>query len=66
MASRLDWPFVELFPSRLAATADKGLAISLRDAFADLAELESVLLSARRTPCGPSTPRSCVRAASTT
>lgn len=44
VASRLGWPFVELFPSRLAADAPGGLAASLRDAFADLAELESVLL----------------------
>ncbi|MEW1859299.1 bifunctional GNAT family N-acetyltransferase/ATP-binding protein [Streptomyces sp. NPDC088194] len=44
VASRLDWPFVELFPSRLAAGDTGGLAASLRDAFADLAELEAVLL----------------------
>lgn len=44
VASRLGWPFVELFPSRLAATGDEGLAASLRSTFADLAELESVLL----------------------
>ena len=44
IASRLAWPFVELFPSRLAADAPEGLASSLRAAFADLAELESVLL----------------------
>jgi transitional endoplasmic reticulum ATPase len=44
VASRLRWPFVELFPSRLAADAPGGLASSLRDAFADLAELESVVL----------------------
>ncbi|MCX4747491.1 bifunctional GNAT family N-acetyltransferase/ATP-binding protein [Kitasatospora sp. NBC_01287] len=44
VASRLSWPFVELFPSRLAAATDDGLAMALRDAFADLAELESVLL----------------------
>ncbi|WUO84268.1 GNAT family N-acetyltransferase [Streptomyces caniferus] len=44
VASRLEWPFVELFPSRLAATGDGGLAASLRDTFADLAELDSVLL----------------------
>ncbi len=44
VASRLDWPFVELFPSRLAAGATGGLAASLRDTFADLAELETVLL----------------------
>ncbi|MFC4610301.1 ATP-binding protein [Streptomyces maoxianensis] len=44
VASRLEWPFVELFPSRLAAAAAGGLATSLRDTFADLAELETVLL----------------------
>ncbi|MER5600424.1 bifunctional GNAT family N-acetyltransferase/ATP-binding protein [Streptomyces sp. NPDC002265] len=44
IASRLGWPFVELFPSRLAADSDAGLAASLRDVFADLAELDSVLL----------------------
>lgn len=44
VASRLGWPFVELFPSRLAADAPGGLAASLRDTFADLAELEAVLL----------------------
>jgi AAA+ superfamily predicted ATPase/GNAT superfamily N-acetyltransferase len=44
VASRLNWPFVELFPSRLAATANEGLAASLRDTFADLVSLESVLL----------------------
>ncbi|HEX3787172.1 MAG TPA: GNAT family N-acetyltransferase [Pseudonocardiaceae bacterium] len=44
VASRLGWPFVELFPSRLAAATGEGLAASLRDAFADLAELEAVLL----------------------
>ena len=44
VASRLGWPFVELFPSRLAAGAAEGLAASLRHAFADLAELESVVL----------------------
>ncbi|MFF7635192.1 ATP-binding protein [Kitasatospora sp. NPDC008050] len=43
VASRLRWPFVELFPSRMAA-GPGGLAASLREAFADLAELESVLL----------------------
>ncbi|SEN92906.1 ATP-binding protein [Actinacidiphila rubida] len=42
VASRLGWPFVELFPSRMAAGG--GLAASLRDVFADLAELESVVL----------------------
>jgi len=43
VASRLDWPFVELFPSRLAV-GQGGLAASLREVFAELAELESVLL----------------------
>ncbi|MCW2859321.1 MAG: family N-acetyltransferase [Actinoallomurus sp.] len=43
VASRLDWPFVELFPSRLAV-GDAGLAAALREVFAELAELESVLL----------------------
>ncbi|MGW1109223.1 ATP-binding protein [Streptomyces sp. NPDC002540] len=44
VASRLAWPFVELFPSRLTEGAVGGLAASLRDTFADLAVLESVLL----------------------
>lgn len=44
VASRLHWPFVELFPSRLAADAPGDLASSLRGVFSDLGELESVLL----------------------
>ncbi|TWV25596.1 GNAT family N-acetyltransferase [Streptomyces misionensis] len=44
VASRLGWPFVELFPSRLAADTSEGLATALREAFADLAELDSVVL----------------------
>lgn len=44
IASRLGWPFVELFPSRLAATGNGGLATSLREAFAELAELDEVVL----------------------
>ncbi|MFG2196668.1 ATP-binding protein [Streptomyces sp. NPDC048639] len=44
VASRLGWPFVELFPSRIAAAGSGSLATSLRENFADLAELESVLL----------------------
>lgn len=44
IASRLDWPFVELFPSRLAAASEGGLAASLREVFADLAELDEVVL----------------------
>ncbi|MEU9924047.1 GNAT family N-acetyltransferase [Streptomyces griseoluteus] len=44
VASRLGWPFVELFPSRLAADTSEGLAAALREAFTELAELDSVLL----------------------
>lgn len=44
VASRLAWPFVELFPSRLAASASGGLAASLREVFADLAELDDLVL----------------------
>lgn len=44
VASRLEWPFVELFPSRLAAGAAGGLAASLRETFAELAALETVVL----------------------
>ncbi|MFJ2779263.1 MULTISPECIES: ATP-binding protein [unclassified Kitasatospora] len=44
VASRLNWPFVELFPSRLAADTDDGLAAALRDAFAELAGLDAVLV----------------------
>jgi GNAT superfamily N-acetyltransferase len=44
VASRLEWPFVELFPSRLAAPQGEGLAAALRGAFTDLAELDQVLL----------------------
>jgi transitional endoplasmic reticulum ATPase len=44
VASRLGWPFVELFPSRLAADAPEGLAASLRDVFTDLAELDALVL----------------------
>lgn len=43
VASRLAWPFVELFPSRLAAGSG-GLASALRDTFGELAALENVLL----------------------
>lgn len=44
ISSRLGWPFVELFPSRLAATGNGGLAASLREAFAELAELDELVL----------------------
>ncbi len=43
VASRLDWPFVEIFPSRLAADGG-GLAAALRDVFAQIADLERVVL----------------------
>jgi len=43
IASRLEWPFVEIFPSRLAA-GDGGLANALRDVFAQIADLERVVL----------------------
>ena len=42
IASRLGWPFVELFPSRLAV-GDGGLAAGLSDAFAQLHELDNVV-----------------------
>ncbi|TDD85806.1 GNAT family N-acetyltransferase [Saccharopolyspora karakumensis] len=44
IASRLNWPFVELFPSRLAASSSDGLAASLREVFAQLEELDDVVL----------------------
>lgn len=43
VASRLAWPFVELFPSRLAATSG-GLAGGLSAAFAALSRMEHVLV----------------------
>lgn len=43
VASRLSWPFVELFPSRLAA-GDGGLAAGISGAFADVGELDRVVL----------------------
>ena len=43
VAGRLGWPFVELFPSRLAAP-DVAVASALREAFATLMELESVVV----------------------
>lgn len=42
IASRLGWPFVERFPSRLAV-GDGGLAAGLSDAFAQLHELDNVV-----------------------
>ncbi|MGH3951991.1 MAG: AAA family ATPase, partial [Pseudonocardiaceae bacterium] len=43
IASRLGWPFVELLPSRLASDPG-GLATALRDAFAQISQLERVLV----------------------
>jgi transitional endoplasmic reticulum ATPase len=43
IASRLGWPFVELLPSRLASDP-AGLATALRSAFAQIAQLERVLV----------------------
>jgi transitional endoplasmic reticulum ATPase len=44
VASRLGWPFVELFPSRLAGDSPGGLASALREAFALVAELDKVVV----------------------
>jgi transitional endoplasmic reticulum ATPase len=44
VASRLSWPFVELFPSRLAGDSPAGLAAALREAFALVAELDRVVV----------------------
>ena len=44
VASRLGWPFVELFPSRLAGEYAAGLAAALREAFSLVAELDKVVL----------------------
>jgi transitional endoplasmic reticulum ATPase len=44
VASRLGWPFVELFPSRLAGDSPAGLAAALREAFALVAELDRVVV----------------------
>ncbi|NOJ59917.1 bifunctional GNAT family N-acetyltransferase/ATP-binding protein [Arthrobacter sp. 260] len=43
IASRLEWPFVEVFPSRLA-TDSKGLAGALRETFLEIAELEHAVV----------------------
>jgi AAA+ superfamily predicted ATPase len=43
VAGRLGWPFVELFPSRLAAP-DVAMASALREAFTSLMELEAVVV----------------------
>ncbi|MFQ4149285.1 GNAT family N-acetyltransferase [Arthrobacter sp. LAPM80] len=43
IASRLEWPFVEVFPSRLAGESG-GLAGALRQTFLEIAELEHVVV----------------------
>jgi SpoVK/Ycf46/Vps4 family AAA+-type ATPase len=43
IASRLEWPFVEVFPSRLASDP-KGLAGALRETFMEIAELEHAVV----------------------
>jgi transitional endoplasmic reticulum ATPase len=44
VASRLGWPFVEVFPSRLAAGGGDGLALALRETFTEIDELEHALV----------------------
>jgi SpoVK/Ycf46/Vps4 family AAA+-type ATPase len=44
VASRLGWPFVELFPSRLAGESSTGLAKALRDTFSLVGELDQVVV----------------------
>lgn len=43
IASRLEWPFVEVFPSRLAGSP-AGLAGALRQTFLEIAELEHAVV----------------------
>ncbi|NHF63890.1 ATP-binding protein [Microcella pacifica] len=43
VASRLQWPFVEVFPSRLAHSP-QGLAGGLRETFLNIAELDHVIV----------------------
>jgi GNAT superfamily N-acetyltransferase len=43
VASRLEWPFVEVFPSRLAA-AGGGVANALRETFTEIDELEHAVV----------------------
>jgi transitional endoplasmic reticulum ATPase len=43
VASRLQWPFVEVFPSRIAH-GPGGLAAGLRETFASIAELDHVIV----------------------
>lgn len=43
VASRLEWPFVEVFPSRLSGSPD-GLAGGLRDAFESINKLDNAVV----------------------
>jgi transitional endoplasmic reticulum ATPase len=43
VASRLGWPFVEVFPSRLAATGG-GIAFALRETFAEIEDLQHAVV----------------------
>ncbi|MBG6183812.1 N-acetylglutamate synthase-like GNAT family acetyltransferase [Arthrobacter sp. CAN_A214] len=43
IASRLEWPFVEVFPSRLASDP-RGLAGALRETFLNISELEHAVV----------------------
>jgi transitional endoplasmic reticulum ATPase len=43
VASRLEWPFIEVFPSRLATTP-AGLAAGLRETFDQIGELERAVV----------------------
>lgn len=43
VASRLEWPFVEVFPSRLAGSPE-GLAGGLRDIFEEINELDNAVV----------------------
>ncbi|WP_159613977.1 ATP-binding protein [Glutamicibacter sp. JC586] len=61
VASRLGWPFIEVFPSRLAADPS-GLAAALRQTFSEIAHLEHAVvfideveeIAARRSETSPS------------
>jgi len=44
IAGRLGWPFIELFPSRLAGESPAGLANALRESFALVHELSTLVL----------------------
>jgi SpoVK/Ycf46/Vps4 family AAA+-type ATPase len=44
IASSLGWPFVELFPSRLAGESPAGLAYALRETFDLVGELDQVVV----------------------